>query len=275
MSVRFLCGLTRKRRLTPSATIWPGSITSRVLKRPLGPARPARGRTRDRRSGTRSGRRSSPSSAARSLRLDVEVPEDLEMVGDEPDRADEDALHATGMESVELVEDVRAEPRLAGRRSRSGRRTTTTRGPRASATSCDVSSSWSLVRVALVEDPRRKAVSGEDHVRVRAADPVGEHVQVRLVVVPALDEPELGAACEALLQPLAVAVDREASSSAARGRGRRWCPRRPRAPARPPPRFSGSSASCRRRRESQAPVRAPRAVASVTSSSGERPPIRR
>ena len=65
------------------------------------------------------------------------------------------------------------------------------------------------VRVALVEDPRGKAVRGEDHVRVRSADPVGEHVQVRLVVVPALDEPELGAACEALLEPLAVAVDRE------------------------------------------------------------------
>ena len=50
------------------------------------------------------------------LRLDVDVPADLEVVRDEADRAHEHVAHAARVEVVEVVEDVRAEPRLAGRR---------------------------------------------------------------------------------------------------------------------------------------------------------------
>ena len=50
------------------------------------------------------------------LRLDVEVPLDLEVVGDEADRHHEHLANAVCSERVEMVEDVRAEPRLAGRR---------------------------------------------------------------------------------------------------------------------------------------------------------------
>ena len=50
------------------------------------------------------------------LRLDVDVPADLQMVGDEADRADEHVVDALCMQRGEVVEDVGPEPRLAGRR---------------------------------------------------------------------------------------------------------------------------------------------------------------
>ena len=50
------------------------------------------------------------------LRLDVEVPPDLEVVGDEADRRDEHLADAVGGERIQVLENVRAEPRLARRR---------------------------------------------------------------------------------------------------------------------------------------------------------------
>ncbi len=143
------------------------------------------------------------------------------MVGDEPDRADEDALDAARVEAVELLEDVRAEPRLAGRRSRSGTRTTSDSRPARSATSCDVSSSWSrygspwsriragrlcAVKTTCASVPRTRSASTSRY---------------GSCVVPALDEPELGAACERLARAARGSRRSRASSSAARGRGRR------------------------------------------------------
>ncbi len=63
------------------------------------------------------------------------------------------------------------------------------------------------IRVVHVEDPGRKAVRREDDVRVGPAHAVGEHGEVRLVHVPALDEAQPGAPVERVLEPLAVAVD--------------------------------------------------------------------
>src|SRR4029450_11926245 len=48
--------------------------------------------------------------------LVIQVPADLEVVGDEPDRADEHLPCPPRAQVLELVEDVRAEPGLACRR---------------------------------------------------------------------------------------------------------------------------------------------------------------
>src|SRR4051794_28850080 len=50
------------------------------------------------------------------LRLDVDVPADLEMVGDEADGAHEHVAHSAGVQVGQVVEDVRPEPRLTRRR---------------------------------------------------------------------------------------------------------------------------------------------------------------
>src|SRR5262245_16395494 len=141
-------------------------------------------------------------------RFDVDVPQDLEVVGDEPDRAKEHALDATIVKAVELLEDVRPEPRLAGRaRALEGER------PRVEA--CPLRDQLRrlqelvAVRVAHFEDPRRKAMRSEDDVRAGPAHAVGEDVHIRLVHVPALDEAQPDAPVERVLEPLAVAVDRE------------------------------------------------------------------
>ena len=74
--------------------------------------------------------------------------------------------------------------------TRSGTRTTSPSTPAASATSRDVSSSSSLVRVALGEDPRGQGVRGEDDVRVESAprNALGEQLDEAGLVAPALDE---------------------------------------------------------------------------------------
>ena len=48
------------------------------------------------------------------LRLDVDVVENFEVVGDEPDRSNDELAGAGGGEPPDLAEDIRAEPRLAG-----------------------------------------------------------------------------------------------------------------------------------------------------------------
>ena len=58
---------------------------------------------------------STPSSRASLGRFDVEIPADLQMVGHEADRADENLADAFVVEGLEVVEDVRPEPGLAGR----------------------------------------------------------------------------------------------------------------------------------------------------------------
>ena len=72
-----------------------------------------------------------------------------------------------------------------------------------------------------------RRVRGEDDVGVGAADAVGEDVEERLVVVPALDEHELGAAARAPPRAARGSRRSRAASSGARGRARRSRRRRP------------------------------------------------
>ena len=50
---------------------------------------------------------------------------------------------------------------------------------------------------------------GEDHVAVEALDAPRENLDERLVVVPALDEDELCAVLQRVLEPLPIAGDRQ------------------------------------------------------------------
>ena len=71
----------------------------------------------ERRVGVRKLDQRAGSQLARALAgLDVEVPADLEVIGDEADGAEEDVAHVGGGELVQVHEDVGAEPRLPGRR---------------------------------------------------------------------------------------------------------------------------------------------------------------
>src|ERR1051325_7464997 len=47
--------------------------------------------------------------------LDVEVPQDLQVVRDEADRRDEHLPHALRIKAIELLEHIGPQPRLAGR----------------------------------------------------------------------------------------------------------------------------------------------------------------
>ena len=130
------------------------------------------------------------------------------MVGDEADRADQDVLDAAAVEILEVVEDVGPEPGLARRRLGLVRE-----GPLAERCSLrDGRRGFEeliLVRVALVEDPCGQGVRGEHDVSLGAADSRCEELDEPFVVVPALDEDELGAPGEHLLELRAVAGDRE------------------------------------------------------------------
>ena len=141
-------------------------------------------------------------------RLGVDVPADLQVVGDEPDRTDEDAVGAGVVQRLEVVEDVGPEPRLPGRRLALEReRPVGDRGRLRD----ERGGLEQLVAVgiALGEDPRGQRVRREDDVAVRAPDPVGEEGDEAGVVVPALDELEPRTAGEAPLELVAVAGDRE------------------------------------------------------------------
>ena len=123
--------------------------------------------------------------------LDVEVPADLEVVGDEADRADDDVADAGRRELVQVLEDVRAEPRLAGRRlALEGERPLV--DARALGDEARRLEQLVAVRVALVEDPRRQRVRGEDDVRgdllLEATIVRREQLDEAGVVAPALDE---------------------------------------------------------------------------------------
>src|ERR687895_2015011 len=124
-------------------------------------------------------------------RLDIEVPEDLEVVGDEPDRTDEHALDAARVQRVELLHDVRPEPRLPGR-ARALERERPALEPRPLGHELRRLQQLLLVGIAEREDPLGQRVGREDDVRVRSADTIRDDVEERLVVVPVLDETELG-----------------------------------------------------------------------------------
>ena len=109
-----------------------------------------------------------PSSARALLRLGVEVPADLEVVGDEADRADEDVGRRPAPWSAARWSRMSgAEPRLAGRRLATGSRTTSRRRPAASATSRAVSSSCSWYGSPSSRIRAGRRVRGEDDVRAR------------------------------------------------------------------------------------------------------------
>ena len=129
---------------------------------------------------------------------------------DEADRADEHALDPALRAGRRGGRGCRA--RATARRSatRSGTRTTSRSSARALGDEARRLQQLVLVRVALGEDPRRQRVRGEDDVRVafRARGRRGTSTNAGLVV-PALDEAQLRAAVERLLELLAVAGDRE------------------------------------------------------------------
>src|SRR5438270_7592086 len=107
-----------------------------------------------------------------------------------------------------MLEDVRAEPRLARRGlALEGEAP----GVEAGRFGNETRSLEELVaiRVAGVEDARGQRVRGEDDVRVGAADAVGEQLDEAGLVVPALDEAQLRPARERPLELIAVTRDRE------------------------------------------------------------------
>ena len=141
-------------------------------------------------------------------RLDVEVPTDLEMVGDEPDRTDDDVVDAPAAEVVEVSEDVGPEPGLSGRRL-------ALKGERPVVDPAHIRHESARleqsvpVGVSGVEDPRGKRVGGEDDVGrsfpSRVADTAGEQLDERGVGAPLPDEARLhataGRGVELLLVP--------------------------------------------------------------------------
>ena len=145
---------------------------------------------------------------------------------------------------LEVVEDVRPEPAARRSATRSGTRTTSRRAPARSAIEPRRLEQLVLVRIARFEDPRGQRVGGEDDVCVGSADAVRQQLDEAGLVVPAVDEGELGAAVESALELAAVAGDRhrrvvrrEHEPDDRLGAGGR--PPRPR-----PRRCAASSASC-------------------------------
>src|SRR6266545_8129269 len=196
---------TRKRRDTRSTPISPGRTVTCFLPDELG--------ERAHEVGIRVRHLDPPqrhSELARAiLRLDVDVPANLEVVGDEADRADEHVAHAASVQLAEVVEDVGAEPRVARRRLALVRERPLAhvRGLRDEPRRLE---QLVLVRIAVVEGARGQRMRGEDDVRGRAADARRERVDERLEVVPALDHPQLRARVERALELLSVAGDRQA-----------------------------------------------------------------
>ncbi len=143
------------------------------------------------------------------LRLDVDVPADLEVIGDEADGTHEHVANAVRMERGEVIQDVGPEPRLAGRRLALVRERPVAE-PCALGDEAGRLAELLVVRIALVEDARRQGVRREHDVRIGAAHTRCEEVDERLAGVPALDEAQLGTAGERGLELLAVAGDRQA-----------------------------------------------------------------
>src|SRR2546423_15295485 len=102
-----------------------------------------------------------------------------------------------------MVEDVGPQPRLAGRGlALEGEAPGLEAGPLG-----DESRRLEqlvAVRVAGGEDPRGQGVRREDDVRIRAADAVGKQLDEARLVVPALDEAQLGPSSDRQSELLAV-----------------------------------------------------------------------
>src|SRR5579862_8770314 len=105
------------------------------------------------------------------LCLDVDVPADLQMVRDETHGADEDALDALPVQRLEMVEDVRPEPRLTGGRLALEGKAPLTEARRLGDEPRRLEE-LVPVRIARVDDPRRQGVGGEDDMGVGAANAV-------------------------------------------------------------------------------------------------------
>src|SRR6185437_16503928 len=102
---------------------------------------------------------------------------------DETDRTDEDPLDALLPQRLEVVEDVRPEPRLAGRRlALEGE--APLRQPRRLSHEPRRLEQLVAVRIARLEDSRRQRVRREDDVRIGAADAIGEQLHEAGLVVP-------------------------------------------------------------------------------------------
>ena len=140
--------------------------------------------------------------------LDVDIPEDLEVVADEADRRDQDLADALRVR-------VSSSTRMSGPSHGSPvglslwNANDQSEMPACSATSRDVSSSWSRygspsarIRSGRLWAVKTTCASVPPHA-------LGQERDVRLVVVPALDEDQLGSAVEPLLEPVAVPADRD------------------------------------------------------------------
>ncbi len=140
--------------------------------------------------------------------LDVEIPADLEMVRDEPDGADEHRLDALLVQRAQVIEDVGAEPRLAGRRLALERERPVL-GAGGLGDEPRRLEQLLLVRIAELEDSGGQRVRREHDVRVGAANLRREELDEAGLVVPAVDEAQLGASVERALELLAIALNRE------------------------------------------------------------------
>ena len=130
------------------------------------------------------------------------------MIRHEADGADEDIVRAGLMKRVQVVEDVGAEPGLPGLRlALEGERPVV--HPGRGGHERRRLEQLVAVGISLREDPRRQRVRREDHVRIGAANPVGEERDEARVVVPALDERARRPPPERPLELLAVARDRQ------------------------------------------------------------------
>ena len=102
------------------------------------------------------------------------------------------------------------------------------------------------VGIALVEDPGRQRVGGEDDVLVFLRHkPLREQRDEAGLVAPALDEAQVRAAGDRVDELRPVLLDREGRVVRRQHQPDDLGRRRPRAPARPLPRSAASSGACR------------------------------
>src|SRR5439155_13014008 len=139
-------------------------------------------------------------------RLVVQVPADLEVVGDEPDRADQHVPNALRVKFPQVVEDVGPEPGL----TRLGLALEGERPCLERCALCDQLGGLEellFVWVARIENAGGQRMSGEDDMGVRSAHALRDQLDEARLVVPALDERELGSTAEPAFQLVAVARD--------------------------------------------------------------------
>ena len=187
---------------------------------------------------------SSPPAPAR--RLGVEIPTDLEVVGDEPDRADENLLDPLFLPSVDqVVEDVGAEPRLPRRRLALVRERPFVARPRPPRRAAPSRSSWSRYGSPSSRIRAGSECAVKTTCASRAADPAASSSTNPGSSCQLSTNRQLRATGERVLEQPPVAADREPRVVRARARGRRSVSAPLRARPRRPPRRAASSASSR------------------------------